>query len=78
MAVPIKTCQPSMRRSVVAAEKQMEAYALAKNVTVALLKKHKAAWKERNQNLAINDDFVGYYHTRNGLPTTWDNSSESK
>jgi hypothetical protein len=38
MAVLIKTCQPSMRISVVAADKQMEeAYVLAKNVTVAFL-----------------------------------------
>ena len=63
--------KPAVRRAVVAAEKQMEqAYTLAKKVTVALVKKHKTAWKERNRNLALNDESVRYYHTLEGSPTT--------
>jgi len=55
-----------------------QAYTLAKKVTVALLKKHKAAWKEKNQNLAVNDDSVGYDYTHEGSPTTWEHSCEGE
>jgi len=42
-----------MRRAIIATERQMEeAYVMAKNVAVTLLKRHMAAGRERNQSLA--------------------------
>jgi len=52
-----------------------QVYLIAKKVAVALVQKHKAAWKERNRHLAENDLSVRHYQTRDGSPTTWGYSS---
>jgi len=55
-----------------------EAYIMAKNVAVNLLKKHKAAKKERNRNLTENGDYDEDYRTRHGTPTNWEETSDSE
>jgi len=76
MAVPSEACQPSMWKAIQVADGQMEeAYVMAKNVAVNLLKKHKAAKGERN--LAENEG-LGADRTRHSTPTDWGDTSESE
>jgi len=76
MTVLVEVCQPSMRKAIQVADRQMEeAYIMAKNVAVNLLKKHRAAKKERNRILAENEEYDEDYSTRNGTPTDWEATS---
>jgi len=79
MTVPLEACQPSMRKAIQVADRQMEeTYVMAKNVAVNLLKKHKAAKRGRNRNLTENEDYDEDYCTRHGTPTDWEETSNSE
>jgi hypothetical protein len=79
MTVPLEMCQPSMRKAIQVADRQMEeAYVMAKNLTINLLKKHKAAGKERFRNLTENKECDEDYRTHHGTPTDWEEMSDSE